>query len=245
MRIIFVFFMFSLAVAAQDIDQHIPGVDEILARMAEHDAQRAAALQGYTATRRYLLQNETHHKRAEMVVTVRCHEDGSKEFETLAENGWGGARKYVFPKLLKSETAASRPGEREKSRITPGNYSFQFVRTDRVNDRLAYVLTITPKAPNQYLIRGTIWVDASDYAIVRIEGAPAKNPSFWTKSVHFIRTYEKKGSFWVPVCDRSVTEARIFGATELTIDYFDYSVNPLPTLASNATTTATGTNHRY
>jgi outer membrane lipoprotein-sorting protein len=244
MRIIFAFLMFSFTAAAQDIDQQTPGVDEILARMAEHDAQRAAALQGYTATRRYLLQNENHHKRAEMFVTVRCHEDGSKEFETLAESGWGGARKYVFPKLLKSETAASMPGEREKSRIAPDNYSFQFLRTDRVNDRPAYVLAITPKAANQYLIRGTIWVDASDYAIARIEGAPAKNPSFWTKSVHFTHTYEKKESFWLPVCDRSVTEARIFGATELTIDYFDYSLNHLATLASNATTTTAGINNR-
>jgi len=237
MRISCLFLIFCLAVAAQDVDQQLPSVAEIVATMAEHEAQRGAALQGYTAKRRYVLQNENHHKRAEMVVTMRCHENGSKKFEPVAESGWGGARKYVFPKLLKSETAASMPGERQKSRITADNYSFQFLRRDRVNDRLAYVLAITPKAANQYLIRGTIWVDASDYAIARIEGAPAKNPSFWIKSVHFIHTYEKKGPFWLPVSDRSVTEARIFGATELTIDYFDYSLSPLVMSASNGTAT--------
>ncbi|MBV9296686.1 MAG: hypothetical protein JO145_14035 [Acidobacteriaceae bacterium] len=237
MRITFVLLMFSVVVAAQDVEDQLPRVDEIVIRMAEHDAQRAAALQSYTATRRYVLQNENHHKRAEMLVTVRCHQDGSKEFETVSESGWGGARKYVFPKLLKSETAASRPSERNKSRITLDNYSFQFLRTDCINNRLAYVLAITPKTTNQYLVKGTIWVDASDYAIARIEGAPAKNPSFWIKSVHFIHTYEKNGSFWLPASDRSVTEARIFGATELTIDYFGYSLTPLAMSASNGPTT--------
>jgi len=237
MRITFVLLMFSVVVAAQDVEDQLPRVDEIVIRMAEHDAQRAAALQSYTATRRYVLQNENHHKRAEMLVTVRCHQGGSKEFETVSESGWGGARKYVFPKLLKSETAASIPSERKRSRITLDNYSFEFLRTDCMNNRLAYVLAITPKTTNQYLVKGTIWVDASDYAIARIEGAPAKNPSFWIKSVHFIHTYEKKGSFWLPVSDRSVTEARIFGATELTIDYFGYSLTPLAMSASNGATT--------
>ena len=57
--------------------------------------------------------------------------------------------------------------------------------------------------------------------IVRMEGEPAKNPSFWIKSVHFVHTYGKHGPFWFPVSDRSVTDVRIFGNTEVNIDYFD------------------------
>jgi hypothetical protein len=62
-------------------------------------------------------------------------------------------------------------------------------------------------------------------AIVRIEGKAAKSPSFWIKSVHFVHTYQKSGSLWLPVSDRSVTDARILGSTELTIEYFDYAPN--------------------
>ena len=97
--------------------------------------------------------------------------------------------------------------------------------TECVRDRPAYVITIEPKTPNKYLARGRIWVDAREYAIVRVEGTPAKNPSFWIKSVHFVHDYDKCGSFWFPVSDRSVTDARIFGATEMTIEYFDYTPN--------------------
>jgi hypothetical protein len=48
-----------------------------------------------------------------------------------------------------------------------------------------------PKNRKQVSCAGRIWVDAADYAIVRIEGKPAKNPSFWVKTVHFVHTYRK------------------------------------------------------
>ncbi len=99
------------------------------------------------------------------------------------------------------------------------------VGTEYVDERPAYVIAIAPKTPNKYLMQARIWIDADEYAIVRIEGKPAKNPSFWTKSVHFVHKYEKRGSFWFPVSDRSVTDVRIFGSTEVTIEYFDYAPN--------------------
>jgi hypothetical protein len=160
-----------------------------------------------------------------MVVRMKCLDDGSKQFETVSTAGWGGARKHVFPRLLEGEREASRPEVRERSRITLGNYSFERVGTDYINRRPAYVLALTPKTQNKYLVQGRIWVDAADYAIVRIEGKPAKNPSLWIKNVHFIHTYQKSGSFWLPASDRSVTDVRIFGATEVTIEYFDYAPN--------------------
>src|SRR6185437_7558106 len=124
-----------------------------------------------------------------------------------------------------SESEASLPEFRERSRITPGNYSFEMVGKEYINERPTYVIAITPKTPNKYLVEGRIWVDADEYAIVRIEGQPAKSPSFWIKSVHFVHTYQKNGVFWFPASDRSVTDARILGATDITIEYFDYLPN--------------------
>ena len=203
----------------------VPTADEIVARMIAHDGERQAALHGYTAYRRYVLENRAHHKQAEMLVRMICREDGSKKFEVVSASGWSGARKHVFPRLLEAEIDAARPDLREHSRITPENYTFEIAGTDEVRGRLAYVISIEPKTQNKYLARGRIWVDADEYAIVRVEGQPAKNPSFWFKSVHFVHDYNKSGSFWFPVTDRSVTDARIFGATEMTIEYFDYVPN--------------------
>ena len=90
----------------------------------------------------------------------------------------------------------------------------------------AYVLSVTPKTANKYLIDGKIWVNANDYSIVRIEGQPAKNPSFWVRSVHFVHTYQKVGQFWFASSTRTTSGIRIFGESQLTIDNSDYALNP-------------------
>jgi hypothetical protein len=198
--------------------------DEVVAAMMSRDAERIGALHGYTAMRRYELENRGRHKRAEMLVKVTGHEGGSKTFETISESGWGVVLKHVFPRLLEAEVEASRPDARDRSRITPENYSFQMIGTEEVRDRPAYVMAIEPKTKNKFLMRGRIWVDAEDFAIVRIEGQPAKNPSFWTRSVHFTHEYQKNGVFWFPMRDVSVTDVRIVGTTEMRIEYFDYAV---------------------
>jgi len=215
----------SVTMAAAETTFLPHSADEIVAKMLAHEHERQATLRGYTDIRRYVLENERHHKRAEMVVRMICQEDGSKKFEVLSEDGWGGARKHVFPRLMEGEMEAARPEVRARSQITPDNYTFEMIGTEWLRGRRAYVLAIEPQTSNKYLSRGRIWVDAEDYAIIRIEGMPAKSPSFWIKSVHFVHDYAKRGLFWFPVLDHSVTDARIFGSTEMTIEYFDYVPN--------------------
>jgi hypothetical protein len=196
----------------------------VVAAMMSRDAERMATLRGYTAMRRYELENRGRHKRAEMLVRVTGHEDGSRTFETVSASGWGVVLKYVFPRLLDAEVESSRPEARDRSRITPANYSFVMIGIEEVHNRPAYVMAIEPKTKNKFLMRGTIWVDAEDYAVVRIEGQPAKTPSFWTKSVHFTHEYQKTGVFWFPMRDVSVNDVRIVGTTEMRIEYFDYAL---------------------
>jgi negative regulator of sigma E activity len=225
MRLSSCFLVFAALAAAQGADQQLPSAGDVVASMMERDSQRQAALHSYTSSRLYVLENLRHRKRAEMLVTMTCLDNGSKQFQTISATGWSVARNHVFPGLLESESEASLPDVRERSRITPANYSFVLLGKDTVNQRAAYVLAIAPKTRNKYLVEGRIWVDADDYAIARIEGKPAKNPSFWIKSVHFVHTYQKSGPFWLPASDRSVSDARILGVTELTIEYFDYAPN--------------------
>jgi hypothetical protein len=190
-------FALTLIVADAPKAARLPSADEIIAIMAQRDDERRLELEGYTSVRRYVLENVKHHKHAEMLVRMVYRKDGSKEFDVISSSGWSGARKHVFPRLLEAETEASRPGGPEDSRITPQNYSFTMLRTDEVEGRKAYVIEVTPKKEKKYLMRGTIWLDAEDFAIVRIEGEPAKNPSFWTKSVQFVHKYEKHEPLWL------------------------------------------------
>ena len=41
----------------------------------------------------------------------------------------------------------------------------------------AYILNVEPLQPSKFLYRGKIWVDAADFAVVKMETLPAKSPS--------------------------------------------------------------------
>jgi len=202
----------------------LPSADDVVAKMIKFDAQRQSQLTGYTAFRHYSAVNKKRH--ADMLVHVNCSSDGARQFDVLSEEGSGSIRKHVFHKLLSEEMEASRRGTRQSTRITPANYDFQVIGQETVATGPAYVLEVAPKTENKYLIRGKIWVDAKDYSIVRIEGQPARNPSFWVRSVHFVHTYQKVGPFWFASSTHTTSEIRIFGESELTIENSGYALIP-------------------
>jgi hypothetical protein len=129
---------------------------------------------------------------------------------------------------MEAEAEASQQDTRERNRIVPTNYDFRLAGSETTDGRLAHVLEIVPKTQNRFLIRGRIWVDAEEYAITRIEGTPARNPSFWTRSIRIVHRYGKTGPFWLPTLNHSRAEARIFGSTDVTIEYFDYLLSGTP-----------------
>jgi len=196
-----------------------------MARVFLRDTQRESQSGGYAGHRRYVFDNEKMHKHAELVVDVLCETNGTKHFNVIAEDGWKSAHKHVLKKMLESESETSTPEVRPQTRLIAENYTFTLVKSEVVDDRLTYVIDVTPKRRDKYLMEGRVWIDAQDFAMVRAEGQPARNPSFWTKSIHFVQQYRKSGSYWFPASTLSVTEARIFGTTKVNINYFDYEPN--------------------
>jgi len=212
-----------------------PTAPEIVDRMVQADNERLSALSGYTGMRRYRFENKRVNKRAEMTVRVTCDSKGAKTFQVVSESGSGFVRNRIIRKMIGAEREASEKGEHEQTRIIPQNYDFRLVGTDLSNGRAAYVLELIPKTQNRFLIRGRIWVDAEEFAITRIEGSPAKNPSFWIRSVQVVHRYDRAGRFWLPVMNQSRAQAKVFGATEVAIEYFDYVTNDARTQTSQDT----------
>jgi hypothetical protein len=216
--------LFLAAAASAQTSNHLPTADDVVGKMMEFDAQRRSELIGYTAIRRYQAANGKHHH-AEMLVGVACARDGSEDFNILSEEGSGWIRGHIFRRLLKEETEASRRGSRESTRITPENYQFQMIGQETLDTGRAYILAVAPRTANKYLIDGKIWVDASDYSIVRIEGRPSRNPSFWVRSVNIVRTYQRVGPFWFAASTDTISQIRILGPAELTIENFNYTLD--------------------
>jgi hypothetical protein len=91
--------------------------------------------------------------------------------------------------------------------INQENYEFTLIGYEAGPGGPSYVLSVNPKTRNKYLFQGRIWVDAEQFAVVRIEGEPAKNPSFWIKEAKIETLYQNVNEFLAarapPQCYRS------------------------------------------
>jgi hypothetical protein len=93
-----------------------------------------------------------------------------------------------------------------------------------LDGRDCYILSIRPrqKAPN--LIVGSIWVDAKDFTIVRLEGNSSKAPSVFAGTTHLMRQYANINGFSMATHARAESTTLLFGPTILTIDYTNYDI---------------------
>lgn len=193
--------------------------------MRASDHARTAKFTGYTGTRKYSVSTPRVGLKASMMVAVHVLPNGVKQFKILSMNGPGALRKLVFQRMLDTETSASQPAAQAANKINPNNYDFKFVESRVENDRKFFVLSAAPKSDNPLLFRGNVWVDQEHYAIVRMDGEPAKKPSFWVESTHFIHDNKAVDEQWVPHTNKSETQVKVFGKTTVVIEYNDYKLN--------------------
>jgi hypothetical protein len=194
----------------------------IVQRMVESNKDRADRLPDCTSRRHYHLQFHGlgRSMEADMEVEVLDHGSASRTFQITAQSGSHVLLDHVLKKLLKSEEEAYE--HRNATGLTPENYSFALIGNANEDGRQLFILQVEPKTNQKLLYRGRIWVDAKDYAVVRIEAQPAENPSFWIRSTEIHHVYAKVGDFWLPQRNVSESHTRFGGTATLTIDYGDY-----------------------
>jgi len=113
------------------------------------------------------------------------------------------------------------------------------METQHTADGDFYVLAVTPRRKTKYLYRGKIWVEVRNFAVARMEGEPAKNPSFWISHTQIEYRWANIAGFWLPARNQSVTQVRMGGKALLTIDYTDYQImgiNPATARQSSSKT---------
>jgi hypothetical protein len=199
-----------------------PTAADIVQQLVEHNAERAQHLGRYTAQRHYHVEYRgfPHTAEADMVVDATCDGPTSRNFHVVSESGSHLLVSHVLKKLLVTEQEAAQ-NQRENA-LTPANYNFTLLGSVIDGGRRLYILDVEPKTARTLLYRGKIWVDGQDFAVVRIEAQPAKNPSFWITETQIHHTYAKTGDFWLPVQNKSVSKVRLGGTAVLTIDYGSY-----------------------
>lgn len=165
-------------------------LSEVVANLVARNAERAKALESYTGHRIYQLDYHGFpgNLQSQMIVKIVYRTPSTKKFTIISESGSKLLINRVLHKLLESEEEALKANNRQESALNEINYDFTLIGVERTAERSCYVLAVRPKINNKFLYRGTIWVDATDFAVRRIEAEPAKNPSFWTKKSQVVQT---------------------------------------------------------
>ncbi len=200
--------------------------DDVIARMLERNRLRNEQLRRYSAVRTYEIRNPEGKLAAQALVRVEYQAPDKKTFNKTSEKGSGLVRHLVFDRLMQSEGETSSGREHHDSAITTTNYTFKVVGEEEVGSYLCLVLEATPKRKDKYLFEGKIWIDAEDFAIVRIAGHPAKKPSFWINRADFVRQYQRIAGFWLPLRDETSVEVKMYGRRAFTVDHQQYVINP-------------------
>ncbi len=199
--------------------------DQLFADLVKHNELRSAGLREYSAVRTYAVTDLNGKVHAKEVVQMEYIAPNKKTFVTVAEEGSGVIRNLVLKRLIESEMSAAAGKERRDSSITPANYTFRVLNEDDLDNHHCFVVEAIPKRNDKYLFEGKIWIDSSEFAIVKIAGHPAKKLSFWITRADFVRRYEKIGDFWLPASDETVVEVRLYGKKILSIEHHINSVN--------------------
>ena len=209
---------------------------QIVAEMQIHNRMRSQELREYHSLRQYAVAYRGYGTKisARMAVEVTYNAASGKSFRIVSQSGSPFLCNKVLKRAVDSEEEASQ--DKDLTALTPANYRFQLDGVESLNGRPAYVLDVDPVKPAKFLYRGKIWVDAADFAVVKIDATPAKNPSVWIAKTTIRHTSAMTDGFWLPQETQSQTWVRIGGTAVLTIDYGTYQVapavaNPAPPVA--------------
>jgi len=193
---------------------------------------RFDSVASFTVTEHYAVfrSGDETHPAAEMTVKTTYRKDTGKSYEMVSESGSTVIRKFGLEPLLENEKRVNDPANREASWFTTANYEMKLKTgvTEQIGGIECVALEISPKQKAPNLIYGTIWVDAKDGSIVRIEGTGSKSASMWTGPAHVVRDYARFSGYMQATHARAETDSSLFGKTVVVIDYTDYQVQLTP-----------------
>jgi hypothetical protein len=193
---------------------------------------RNEGIANYTVTEHYSVyrNNDETHPAAEMTVKTEYRQETGKNYIILSQSGSAIIRSMVLGAILDTEKRINLPGNREQSWLASANYQMQLKPggVQRLDGRECLALAILPKHKAPNMIEGTLWADAVDGSIVRIEGIASQSPSVFTGPAQVMRQYANVNGFAMATHARAVSNSFMFGRTTVTIDYLDYKIQLRP-----------------
>jgi hypothetical protein len=185
-------------------------------------------LAGYTVTEHYAVfrSHDEVHPAAEMTVKTVYRKGHGKSYTILFESGSSLLRSQVLGTLLDNEKRMSQPGNVETALIDSANYEMKLTPNpqQQLDGRNCLTVSLTPRRVSPYLFKGTLWVDAKDYAIVQLDGTAAKSPFFLVSAAQVVRQYAEVNGFPMAMHAMAVSKSPLIGQTVVKVDYTGYQI---------------------
>ena len=177
--------------------------------MEQAQAESHAHMSPYSVTREYkFFGDDREHAKSQVLAKVDFAPPNQKNYIIEQASGSGQGEK-ITRKVLDHEKSVAKSDS--SGGLNRENYDFEYLRCEAINGRRAYVLQLTPKHNDKNLIKGLAWIDAETFHPLKIEGEPAKSPSFWVKNVKLSLTFGKVGEMWLQTGTQAVANVRFFG----------------------------------
>jgi hypothetical protein len=182
------------------------GADRIVAGLEATSARETLQVASFTTTKTFTIEHDGT-TRAHLVAALRFTAPDVKAFAVIGTQGSELLRGRVIDKLMATEIQTTERGRRAQVAISAANYEFPRV----AEDGEAFVVEVVPRRPDEFLFKGRIWITKVGFHLARIEGEPARNPSFWTRRIHFVSEYAPVDGVWLLVRTVAHVKVRWFG----------------------------------
>jgi len=187
----------------------IPDLNTVLSRMEHAQADSHAHMSPYSVTREYkFFGDDQQHAKSQVVAKVDFAPPNEKNY-TIEQSSGSGQGEKITRKVLDHEKQMTKGNE--SGALNRQNYDFAFLRCESMSGRHAYVLQLTPKHNDKNLIKGQAWIDAETFHPLKIEGEPAKSPSWWVKNLKLSLMFGPVGDMWLQTGTQAVATVRFLG----------------------------------
>jgi hypothetical protein len=182
---------------------------DIVGRMEQMHRLGRATFVAHSVTREYQLAAQNGQKPEWRVMAeINSFAPASMDYTIRVISGSERGEKIVRKVLEHQSQMLAHP---ELASVSSRNYDFALLGREAVGDQDCYVLQLRPKRPAEELIRGKVWVSAVDFTVRRIDGEPAKSPSWWIKSLHVTINYGQVNGVRTELGATAVADVRFAG----------------------------------